>query len=66
MIPFADREAVRRALNALQAPVLGARKNIAAGTNIKRLANETDKQFKLRKENYLEGNEFFRNFFCFS
>ena len=60
MIPFADREAVRRALNALQAPVLGARKNIAAGTNIKRLANETDKQFKLRKENYLEGNEFYR------
>jgi len=60
MIPFADREAVRRAYNALQTPLIGTRKTIKAGTNIKRLANETDKQFKLRKANYLEGNEFYQ------
>jgi hypothetical protein len=60
MIPFADREAVRRALNALQTPLMNTRKNIKAGTNIKRLKNETDKEFKMRKENYLEGNEFYQ------
>ena len=60
MIPFADREAVRRAFNALQTPLIGTRKNIKAGTNIKKLAKETDKEFKIRKENYLEGNEFYQ------
>ena len=60
MIPFADKEAVRRAFNALQTPLVGTRKRIKAGTNIKRLANETDQQFKLRKANYLEGNEFYQ------
>ena len=60
MIPFADKEAVRRAFNALQTPLVGTRKNIKAGTNIKKLANETDQQFKLRKANYLEGNEFYQ------
>ena len=60
MLPFADREAVRRALNALQTPLIGTRKNIKAGTNIKRLKNETDKEFAMRKENYLEGNEFYQ------
>jgi hypothetical protein len=60
MIPFADKEAVRRAFNALQTPLIGTRKRIDAGTNIKRLANETDKEFKLRKANYLEGNEFYQ------
>jgi len=60
MIPFADREAVRQAWNALQTPLLGTRKAIKAGTNIKRLANETDQQFKIRKANYLEGNEFYQ------
>ena len=60
MIPFADKEAVRRAYNALQTPLIGTRKRIKAGTNIKRLANETDQEFKLRKANYLEGNEFYQ------
>ncbi len=60
MIPFADKEAVRRAFNALQTPLIGTRKRIKAGTNIKRLANETDQEFKLRKANYLEGNEFYQ------
>ena len=60
MIPFADKEAVRRAFNALQTPLIGTRKRIKAGTNIKRLANETDKEFNLRKANYLEGNEFYQ------
>ena len=60
MIPFADKEAVRRAYQALQTPLIGTRKKIDAGTNIKRLTNETDKEFKLRKANYLEGNEFYQ------
>ena len=60
MIPFADKEAVRRAFNALQTPLIGTRKRIKAGTNIKKLANETDQEFKLRKANYLEGNEFYQ------
>ena len=60
MIPFADKEAVRRAFNALQTPLIGTRKRIKAGTNIKRLTNETDQEFKLRKANYLEGNEFYQ------
>ena len=60
IIPFADREAVRRAYNALQVPLWGARKNIKAGTNLKRLTGESDKAFKLRQKNYLEGNEFYQ------
>ena len=60
MIPFADREAVRRAYNALQVPLWNARKNIKAGTNLKRLTGETDKAYKNRQKNYLEGNEFYQ------
>jgi len=60
MIPFADREAVRQAWNALQTPLIGTRKAIKAGTNIKRLKNETDQQFKIRKANYSQGNEFYQ------
>ena len=60
MIPFADREAVRRAYNALQVPLWNARKTIKAGTNLKRLTGESDKAFKARQRNYLEGNEFYQ------
>ena len=60
MIPFADREAVRRAYNALQVPLWNARKNIKAGTNLKKLTGETDKAYKNRQKNYLEGNEFYQ------
>jgi len=60
MIPFADREAVKRAYNALQVPLWNARKNIKAGTNLKRLTGETDKAYKNRQKNYLEGNEFYQ------
>ena len=60
MIPFADREAVRMAYNALQVPLWNARKNIKAGTNLKRLTGETDKAYKNRQKNYLEGNEFYQ------
>ena len=60
MIPFADREAIRRAYNALQVPLWNARKNIKAGTNLKRLKGETDKAYKARQKNYLEGNEFYQ------
>jgi hypothetical protein len=60
IIPFADREAVRRAYNALQVPLWGARKNIKAGTNLKKLTGESDKAFELRQKNYLEGNEFYQ------
>ena len=60
MIPFADREAVRRAYNALQVPLWNARKNIKAGTNLKKLKGETDKAYQNRQKNYLEGNEFYQ------
>ena len=60
IIPFADREAVRRAYNALQVPLWNARKTIKAGTNLKRSAGESDKAFKARQKNYLEGNEFYQ------
>ena len=60
MIPFADREAVRRAYNALQTPLWNTRKTIKAGTNLKRLRGESDKAFKARQKNYLEGNEFYQ------
>ena len=60
MIPFADREAVRRAYNALQVPLWNARKNIKAGTNLKRIKGESDKVYKTRQKNYLEGNEFYQ------
>jgi hypothetical protein len=60
IIPFADREAVRRAYNALQTPLIGTRKNIEAGSRLKKLASETEQQFKIRKKNYLEGNEFYQ------
>ena len=39
MIPFADKEAVRRAFNALQTPLIGTRKRIDAGTKAKRIKN---------------------------
>jgi hypothetical protein len=60
MIPFADREAVRRAYNALQVPLWNARKTIKAGTNLKRKTGENLKNFKIRQKNYLEGNEFYQ------
>jgi hypothetical protein len=60
IIPFADREAIRRAYNALQVPLWNARKTIKAGTNLKRSAGESDKAFKARQKNYLEGNEFYQ------
>ena len=60
IIPFADREAIRRAYNALQVPLWNARKTIKAGTNLKRLTGESDKAFKARQKNFLEGNEFYQ------
>ena len=60
MIPFADREAVRRAYNALQVPLWNARQTIKAGTNLKRKAGENLKDFRIRQKNYLEGNEFYQ------
>ena len=60
IIPFADREAVRRAYNALQVPLWNARKTIKAGTNLKRKTGENLKDFKIRQKNYLEGNEFYQ------
>ena len=50
IIPFADREAVRRAYNALQVPLWNARKTIKAGTNLKRLTGESDKAFQARQK----------------
>ena len=56
MIPFADREAVRRAYNALQVPLWNARQTIKAGTNLKRLSRRKRiKHFRVTTKKLLGG-----------